>query len=366
MRINNFYDTNKPQQSPNQNKSTFKGYFACPIKELHIQTFHPTKCANRYPIIKEMEKKCGQYFRILVQTLEGFTDASKFQKQTRLPSCNYYEFGQDNKLFTQNQMLLLQACRHWGWQDAETLAKHLNMPTREISGTLEGGNCFLGKKPNGDSFALIGSDGIWEAGDTPYFCEITNTAKTFVAKELGLSLDNVHVIHQPDFHLDFAIRPLNYPYVLVDDRALTQKLVAKKTGQAIDVYGQHKDYILHREYLYPEEVVKELEAQNFKPVLVPGSLGDKRQSVNYMNAIVHQTPDGRLVYITNRSKNSRLTEKVDLEDIFTQHLREKCPQISDIIFIDGDGEIEKCLRKESAGVHCLFSENPNFERWATT
>lgn len=366
MQINNFYNAYRPKQSPNQKRPAFKGYFACPIKELHIQSAR----RKRYSIVEELQKKCGHYFRILVQSVEDLTEASQFtpQNQKTIPNIYYgtlnSEYGQDNKLFTENGILLLKSCDNFGWEDATKLAQHLNLPTRDVEPYIEGGNCFLGKKPDVDTFALVGQDALTKkryGGSDVY--TVGKIRKEKLAEALKLHPDNVHIIPQADHHLDMAIRPLKYPYVLVDNRDLTHELVRRPFQ---DVRSKHREYLLKRNFASPEEVAHALEQQGFKPIFVPGSLGYDRKKLNYLNAIVHQKPDGKLVYITNRSSKSRgYLIGSDMEQVFSQHLKEQCPDVDEVIFIDGEGAMERCLNNESAGLHCLFSERPDFGKWAT-
>lgn len=359
MRINNFYGASKSQQPSTQKKPAFKGYFACPIKELHVHPRNDSSRANRVPIIQELQARCGRFFRILVQTANGVVDARDFKASMQDASGDFHQYGQDNKVFRENMMLLLTGCQKKAWLQANELAEHLKIPTREINGALEGGNCFLGKKPNGDDFILVGNDSLVDSTSKRVI------SKKDIAKELGLSLNNVHVIPQLGYHADIAIRPLKYPYVLVDNRNLTHELT-KAERQIKSVHGEHDQYLFRHGYSTPYETAHELEQQGFKPIFVPGSLGDNRTAANYMNAIVHEKPDGSLVYITNHSRVGHYFDGVNMEEIFSQHLKEKCPEVSEVIFIDGKEQIERCLGQESAGIHCLFSENPNFRDWVVT
>lgn len=371
MRINNFYN-NKPTYSPSptQNKPPFKGYIACPIKELHIQTFNSYE--SRYPIIEELNRKCGQYFRIIVQTFEGFIDAANITPKKPTPTCpyklTYNEHGQDNKLFTENGILLLEGCAKDGWEEAETLAQYLDLPTRHVKTYVQGGNCFLGKKPDGETFALVGQDALKKKryGPRPYEVEKTDIDKNRLAEELGLHPDNVYVLPQPEYHLDMAIRPLKYPYVLVDSPQKTIELTTSKKLKAylLKLQEKLKGYTEEENYTSPELIAERLEEMGFKPIFVPGTIGMCREETNFMNAIVHQKPDGSLVYITNHSKGDKKFWKgSDMEEVFTQYLREQCPDISEVIFIDGKGEIDYCLRTKFSGIHCLASERPDVEQW---
>lgn len=370
MKITNFCNAkNTYQQKPSENQS-FKGYFACPINELHFQTFNTR---NRiYRVIRDLQRKCGKYFDIIVQTADGFAPAKKFKKsppkvarKSTYPS-EYCEYGQDNKLFTENRMLLLQGCINAGWKEAEILAEHLGIKSQAVRSNVQGGNCFLGKLPNGEDFALIGQDALclrrdsspWSEGDV-----IKTLTKQEVAKEIDIKPENLYAIPQPDFHLDMAIRPLKYPYILVDDMDLTFSMA--KTDKQRD-YLKNEVYLLSQKeriakmkYTTPKQTAEELEKLGFIPIMVPGSFGFKRTMLNYMNAIVHQNPDGSLTYITNRSDyGKKFWIGLNMEKIFSEYLKTQCPDVKKIIFIDW-----KYIGREDAGVHCLTSERPDFEKW---
>lgn len=370
MKINNFYNSKNTYQQKPLEKQSFKGYFACPIKELHFQTFNSAN--RRYPVIRDLQRKCGKYFDIIVQTADGFSPAKKFkkppQKEVRKSAYpgEYCEYGQDNKLFIENKILLLQGCMDAGWKEAKILAEHLGIKSQSVRSNVQGGNCFLGKLPTGENFALIGQDALcirrdstpWSGGDV-----IKTVTKQEVAKEMGIKPENLYVIPQPDFHLDMAIRPLKYPYVLVDDMDLTFSMA--KTDKQRDYLKNEvyllsqKEMIAEKKYATPKQTAEELEKHGFKPIMVPGSFGFYRTVLNYMNAIVHQNPDGSLTYITNRSeRGKKFWLGLNMEKIFTEYLKTQCPDVKDVIFIDW-----QTMGRESAGIHCLTSERPDFERW---
>ncbi len=233
------------------------------------------------------------------------------------------------------------------------------MPKIDINMPIEGGNCFLGKKTSGEYFALIGNKNLC-GNDIP-----------FIAKHLGIKGENVHLIPQPDFHIDLGIRPLNYPYVLLGDRKLTANLILAKykldnsTKLLIETEGN----FLPHDYAGIDKIEHELRQKMFIPIRVPGILGDNQ--VNYMNAIVHQESKGDLIYITNDCQPS-CYKNIDINSLFKEYLMKQVPQIKKVEFISGGSNnnsnaygtyMNFALARTGGGIHCMTSERPDFVKW---
>ena len=337
------------QQKPKN--PTFKGYFAAPIKELHIQPYSQDK--NVVPFIKELQKKCGKYFDIVIQMGDKVTKNTEELVTNNfgyIQSHIFTKWGQDNKLFFENGKLGVLEYADL-MSHGKQLGKALQMEVERIGAKIEGGNVFLGKKKNGESFALIGEYAM------------TDSNKTTMAKLLHVKPKNLHVISQPDFHIDMGIRPLAYPYVLVGDSKLTTNIVRGKIKEEdINLLNNARDkYSKDNSYSSADKMTEELKVHGFKPIRVPGLAG--KESANFMNAIVHQNEDGSLVYITNKpSKTFSKNIGIHFEDIFKEYLQKEVPEIKEVIFIEGNEYIPFCLTKKG-GIHCLTSENPDFELW---
>jgi len=350
---------NQNPYTSNQNKlpqTKFKGYAACPIKELHVQPNYQ----KRFPsMISELNKKCGKYFKIVVQMMDrATTDIGNlnFKESNCVEGSTTFCWGQDNKLFFEDGSLgvLMENQKPDG---AKKLAKQLGLTSRLINLNIEGGNCFLGKKPNGENYALVGADAIYKN-------------KTTVAKSLNLKPENLYVISQPDFHIDMVVRPLTYPYVLVGDHKLIKKMTKGNSlnhnqNKQLEQLEQSRDEtIKYCNYTPVDTVIDELKKQGFKPIRVPGMVG--RNKASFMNAIVHQEPNGDLIYITNKT---HLDKKlgINCEKIFEQDLKAKVPEIKEVIFIDGEGLIQDSLAigngENGGGIHCMTSERPDFKKW---
>jgi len=338
-------------------KPVFKGYFACPIKELHIQP----NFQKRFPtMLSELNKKCGKYFKVVVQLTNGITsDVNRLdlKESNCIEGSTKFCWGQDNKLFFEDNSLgiLMKNQKPSG---AKSLAGHLGLKSVLINSNVEGGNCFLGKKLNGENFALVGVDALHKSN------------KAEVAKSIKVKPENLYVISQPDFHIDMVVRPLVYPYVLVGDHKLASKMADKNSlnkfqrTQLNQLEKSREETIKYCEYASVDKVVSELEKQGFIPIRVPGMVG--RNKANFMNAIVHQEPNGDLIYITNKT---HLDKKVGLnfEKMFEQDLKSKAPNVKEVVFVDGDGLLQDNLAigngENGGGIHCMSSENPDFEKW---
>lgn len=341
--FNNQYQLKKPENP------LFRGYFAAPIKELHVQTCYQS---GMITMINELKSKCGKHFDIVAQLKD------RLAKPSQLVDSGYGgiadslddKWGQDNKIFlADNKLLVLKS--HDSYNLAERLANLLKLKVRQCYSHVEGGNCFLGQKPNGDNFALIGKDAV------------INDSKLNVASSLFVKPETLFVLSQPMYHLDMFIRPLLYPNVLVGDPKLMHKFAkAQYQADVIDSLSKERDKVFEAEkYVSVETTIKQLKAFGFNPIRVPGVLGS--DELNYMNAIVHQKDDGSLLYITNKSHPS-LNHRtgIDFELEFEKYLKRKVPQISEIVFIDGDGFVSNSLT-HGGGIHCMTNEMPDFEKW---
>lgn len=346
MRISNQNNYLYPKQKAKQ--TAFKGYFACPIKELYIQ---PYRKEAMLPLIRELNEKCANYFKTMVQTKKGIIEANDFKLRGEDYFNNSFrnKWSQDNKLFLENDKLLTLN-KHPHSNIAEYLTTQLNLELKETRQYIIGGNCFLGKKSNGDNFALIGEAALKHS---------KYSDKDKIVQALNIKPENLHVIEQPDFHLDMAIRPLNYPYILVNDFGLTEELLKYKFQKsALDkLIGEKSRDNRSRGYASANETIQSLKEAGFVPIRVPGIFGKDR--ANFMNAIVHQDTDGQLIYITNKSP----FKKINFELAFKNYIKRAAPQIKEVLFIDGNGLVNESLSKYSGGIHCMSSERPDFEKW---
>ncbi len=452
--LNNLHKHNSQQKRQNTN---FKGYAACPLKKLYLHTDSIVSTNGDIDVSSQVSSVGKELWNI--GNIEGFevikvtknaneaiTKVANLIKKKMSPWC------QDNKLllckdgveeFAENAIV-----RQSEDKTAEKLAKNMGVNFYKMKSRIDGGNAFIGKKDNGEFYALIGRDALDDTAlkiayeeqglKIPYLLEASTgnvkvrledrkpyyglilsnlkalkgekfirngnvylkakeaqknfnknkqeyveKARSYISKDLGIT--DVHFVRQPDFHIDMEIRPLKYPYLLVNDpncsknvlekamqNAKTQK--EKKDIQALlDQTLQHEKEKSEK-YTPKAEVIKELEDQGFKIIKVPGTYGDA--STNFMNAIIHQRPNGDLVYITNKSSYGE-NKSINLNKLYQDEIQKQVPEIKQFYFVgdlpnsplipDKSKEdinfISSLLKYESGGTHCITEEHPDFANW---
>ena len=202
-----------------------------------------------------------------------------------------------------------------------------------------------------------------------------DTKKGYSLSDLSSLYDvkpqNIHFISQPDFHLDMALRPIGYPYILVNDDSLALKNAKDDKLLQLEIKTRHDEFkektkIDPKKFVSPNEVCKELRKIGFVPIKIAGAYSS---GINYMNAIVNKHSDGTITYITNSAKGSGYDY---LDEVFERELRAKVPNIRNVYFISGNKDPESIyaspiiehLHRLSGGLHCMTLEEPDFERWA--
>lgn len=381
MRVSNQISNNTMYSNRSLTKAkpaNFQGWAACPLKSI---TLKPDNSHEFKPLLNELRQKCGKYFDInvlLAGKLERNLDNVVCNPNGDIIDVTNFIWAQDYGIFLNSRKMNVFMYGKHDW-------KNFNFQLGELSGChsketylpLEGGNCFLGKKPDGAPYAIVGInafEGITRHAlmDEYTYSILLQSRKQDIANELGVKVQNLYIIKQPDFHLDLAIRPLHYPYVLVGDPNLTIDLAKQSypdtVYQSDAIYRMDKNRIrpsLGQDHATPDETVKQLESFGFKPIKVPGLLGHPYKDLNYMNAIVHQDSDGKLIYVTNRNNSYKTLEGINFERIFVDYLKEHVPSIKRVIFIDAKGFIQQMLYGRDGGIHCLSLERPDFRKWNT-
>ncbi|MBE7706961.1 MAG: hypothetical protein E7Z91_06955 [Cyanobacteria bacterium SIG30] len=331
----------------------FKGYDATSIKNLYLGT---------------LEKRCD------LDIVEDLNNVCKREgiKLYSTTADNIFEgavpdiwVGGYMNIWNQDKMLFIK-----GKNGVEVLSTDgaSSLPTRlskrfkemgiaesETRLKTEGGNFFIGEKENGEKYILAGKS---SEEDVKKIAQIQN-----------IKAENIHIIPQTAFHIDMIVRPIGYPYILVNDEEEALENIEKlniptREKQNLKRYAEktREDIARGRRQIYGKEIAKMLEAQGFKPILIGGiySFG-----ANFMNAIVHKRNDGKLVYITNSAENTT-KEQEKLQKIFENDLRKKVPNIAKVDFIlgkearvFGENNMQNFLIADG-GVHCLCAEEPNF------
>ncbi|MBQ3642348.1 hypothetical protein II906_10570 [bacterium] len=341
------------------NNVSFKGYDAAPLKSLYMQGLINKNHADVFGELKTVCEKEG--INLLLHTNQGFSEKFDGKYQQRIP------WAQDFKTFVNinGKTQILTAPFFDESEKDEKFLAELGYEKTFDSGFLIGGNSYIGKKPNGEKWVLLGEDETELRNFRAYGIRYM---PQFVAGNYGVKMDNIYTISQPAYHIDEAIRPVGYPYVLVNDDQMARQNAAeqgKKIASETDKYYDNF-YSNKSKYVKSDQTVKELKEKGFIPIRIGGVYAS---GVNYMNAIVNQHPDGTISYITNSAKGSKFE---GLDEVFERDLRAKVPNIRDVYFISGKTDnkssgsnpIMNFLSKVHGGIHCLTLEEPDFQAWA--
>jgi hypothetical protein len=463
-------------------RPNFQGHFATPLKNVHFQPGIEPGLLYIAQEVKDIGDQEG--FGVGLHCQDAYYHSSQhphLPRSVKLRESHKYPFplvkddnnffwAQDANLFYNGEILGAsgqglsmfedwsscqgQAYKNKGLGQPKKLAKHLGKPYRAIPSYLEGGNLFLGQKPNGDQMLLLGEDSVWmnarrllkqshsdvfskigfglkmlwaELTRKPQKLLLKEEARPFyeaalaqIALDLKINPENIVLVPQPDFHIDLAIRPLQYPYVLVHDpklsETMTEDYAVSTVGQMEMIQGQKvvnnllnaEDYSpRHPEEYTPQlfasspsvalaassfeaeaiaatgkyatcdEICRTLEAAGLKPIRIGGvfpypEIKDKAKEepnpwlpANFLNAIVHQrknltnsgSGETELVYITNDSGLPHLNA------LFEAQLKEKAPWVKRVEFVGKSPKANtvswmSTYLKMSGGIHCLSVEEP--------
>ena len=400
--------------SANNNSINFKGYDAKKIKALYMQNAESALQQSMFSDLLKVGKKEG--FDVFIHSKDKLISDEK-----DLPPVNYYTnnvdyWAQDNKIFIPSKdggerIISTKPFLEQRFKEAEDVSKLTDIPLQETDLLLEGGNLFLGTKDNGENYIMVGNITFNTSSIYQFLkhkgVELTETSfKNFVekgkifkgkplvspiityeeyekekdfwtdytrklfCKEFNVKEENIFHIPQANYHIDLTMRPLKYPYVLVnDDEAVKKTLVEleEKFDYKDDFISNVRSHLKEiEEDFEPSSVVKDkLEQYGFKPIMIPAALGS--YNVNFLNAIVHERDNG-LTYITNAPSWENDKRYEYLFNKFKNDISEKAPDIKRMYGITG-GHIKDgnetlsmfYLRNYFAGVHCICAERPDFE-----
>lgn len=320
------------------NSINFRGYDAAPLKRIYIEQEYSAPFADEL-------KAVGMTEDIKVATihdnLEWVQDDKSIIEKAGGPFLVSSDKASDNFLCT--------------------IRSRYKMPATRTPGYLTGGNAFIGKFPNGEKWLISG-----EKNKTQN--------KEEISKTYDIPPENIYFLPQQNYHLDMFLRPIGYPFILVNDPELVMQNIDKLDGteEEKETFRQTtaNHYKLQRIFAYYCDVnatVKKLEEIGFIPIRIAGDYGE---SFNFMNAIVNKHKNGTISYITNSSKCSNKLYS-SIEKTFADDLREKVPYLDKIYSIEGKKSpardtnyIMEALAYGGGGIHCMTMEEPNFKTWA--
>ncbi len=390
----------QPQQS-----LSFKGHSAGKIKALYMQNSH---LPAQIPVYNEL-RQIGKVHNFDVFIHNQDTLHSERMDKSSSEYCDYQLWSQDNKtiLKKDGQTVVISGLYMPKEEEiaAESLSKIKKVPHEEPELFLEGGNFFLGRKPDGKRYLIIGYKDVHISAlhyflkdkkqeltqsDMEHFIDkqelrdsTGETIATFEDFDNNFSLwgkialqkiqatfdvekEDITILSQGEYHNDLAIRPLNYPYVLVNDERMSEeniKKLEKKFKFDIRTIGftkamKKKLKERDKEYASCDEMCSQLERNGFIPIRIGGGYGTN--TINFINSIVHQNgPD--LIYITNSGESGNKYYEY-LQSLFEADLKEKCPQIAKTYFVKGaltnkhSNIVLEYLKRFKGGVHCLCAE----------
>lgn len=320
---------------------SFKGYDAAPLKRVFIES---STCA---PIKQEMEDiSTKENFKI------GYTS-------------DYITWAQDDKTIIErdNKPHLIANVRSDDWFLYD-IQRTYGITTSRAKTFTTGGNSFIGKYPNGEKWMLIGEDEVHRS-----------KTKEDISKEYDVDVKNIFTIPQQSYHLDMFMRPIGYPFVLVDNPSLVKKKIDKmpmriSPYEQIQLRKNFENFDRNRKeagYTSCEDTIKALKKAGFVPIEIAGVFGS---GINFLNAIVNKHSDGTISYITNSTScDSPFISRI--EKAFEKELREKVPNIDKVYFVAGEDGVNiynenymmNNLLTLGGGIHCMSLEEPNFEIW---
>lgn len=385
----------------------FKGHEAGKIKTLYMQNPNLGTQVNIYNQIKTIGEQEG--FDVFIH------DNQRIEKEKLSEKSKLYNpwgiWAQDNKvLLKKDDKTISLAPEFYSKQELVEVADFCDQT--EIKGyfselMFEGGNVYLGKKDNGENYFITSTMNMYLAGKYLYFKDRTNDEASYeaalkffndgkhydkegnlvadeeeydrnwevwakkaieiVSEDFDVKRENMVFLPEADFHIDMVIRPLEYPYVLINDDNEVDKLVEKLEKQfkynpleRNELRKFKKNLQRHRAKYNPsDDICKKLEANGFVPIKIAGAFG--RNPVNFINAIVHKNGE-ELAYITNSTKHGSKIYQA-MQEYFEKDLMEKYPKIKRVHYVDGGkcakgkkNNIMYYLGNGNGGIHCLCAE----------
>lgn len=210
-------------------------------------------------------------------------------------------------------------------------------------------------------------------------------ARKALAADFDMDVDQLKVVSSPGFHIDMFMRPIDEKTILVNDPQLTVSLLERRQTltksprqkrsyqKLIDELNAFEENRKANGYASMDVIYKELKDLGYENIIhVPGIHGPG--NTNYMNALVHQRPNGEYIYITNAgAKNAA---GLNLNEIFKSSVQKQFPEMKEFYFL-GDIEgtpisdriglsgkwmkfINDLLLREDGGTHCSSFEMCKF------
>ena len=316
----------------------FKGYDALPLKAVHYED--------------------SPFTRAFDDEMRSIAQKEGFEIKSAKGSCKWL---QDNVTYIERDKKPFMLTRDSFAVDSFVAnSKGFGIPQDYSVNYSIGGNTFIGKNSSGERWMLVGED------------EIDRIGKHTIAKTYDVKIKNIYAIPQQNYHLDMFLRPIGYPFVLVDNPSLVKKKLSNMEfdGTNSDLLVLQRDFNeweqnRQRDFASHKKVMQAVKKAGFIPIEIAGVYGG---NINFMNAIVNKRPSGAISYITNSSVcESPFISKIEEE--FKADLMQKVPYCNRVYFVSGPIEengknyLMYQLGTFGGGLHCMTSEEPNFDIW---
>ncbi len=378
--------------SYNNKQFSFNGYDVIPLRGLYMQGLRSRGENVIYKKMKAIAQKenIDLFLNLDNLSLNGeLTKPENFERKLSI-------WAQDVKAFVMNKKgkTILSSTKEQPKMGGIDLGPLKEFRIDDKNYMPRGGDYYIGYNEKGEKWLLIndisiqGQKSFEKYGDTPtkeYLCELFDVKpkNIFVLKGLNL-LDD----------LDEIVRPIGFPYILVNDYKLAQKnleSMKNKFSKCYDVYCEMTNFLRNKikeENSLPliyncDQICELLEKFGFKPIRIGARYCN---DINYINAIAYENKKGGISYITNSTKKS-YNELSYLEELFKKELTEKVPQITDTYFVSGGRRTFQEMNSDSAdnlyskglskgnvimdilanrlgGIHCMSAEIPDFDKIA--
>ena len=359
---------------------SYKGHDVTRLRGLYMQGLCKRGHSKVFEEMKIVANKEGLDL-FLNQANQSFE--KEFSQRVFVPSFMTI-WGQDKKAFIKNK---LESLILWNTKDGSPLhgfeMPYENIKIREENYFPRGGNYYLGYNKNGERWLLIHERSIKECKKN--FNDTELPSREQLVEIFDVKKENIITLPLTVDDLDEMVRPVGFPYVLVNDykESLNNlELMKEKFPKSDEVYYYAKKYLEEKisgESVtgMTEQILKILSDYGFKPIKIGARY---HHDINYLNALAWENNSGKISYLTNSTKDS-YPELDFLESLFDKLLREKIPEISDVYYISGgertDAEknseafanlmsmgfnnrnvIMDTLATYQGGIHCMTAEIP--------
>ena len=361
---------------------SFTGYDVTRLKGLYMQGMRTRGERNIFRELRGVLKKEGLDV-FLNNTNARLSD--RFETDGNLIDKALSIWGQDRKAFVLNskgkQVL---------WNTTEPLMKQEDLGKLsdfEIHAAKyipRGGDYYLGLNKKNERWLLVNSKMIYDQNAFERFADApTDEILTQIFDVKPKNICKLDILGED---LDEVVRPIGYPYILVNDFDKSKELLAEIHKAYPKDYFTQWDLLAYIEKksknIFPfettETICNILKNFGFKPIRIGGRFNE---TINFLNAIAFRNSKGKITYISNSTRKAEPPVEF-LEKLFDRELRKSVPEISDTYYICGGKRtpeeifqaknsiynnglsnrnvIMDILANRHGGIHCMSAEIPEF------